>query len=373
MQLGRLFGIDIRIDLSWLFVFGMVAWSLSSNVGPFHAVAADPVARILLGIVTALLFFKSILIHELAHSLLARAYGIPIKSITLFIFGGVSQFEAEAPTPWSAVWIALIGPFTSLLLGIAFLAFAAAMRSHVVVMAAASYLGFANIAIGLFNLIPAFPLDGGRAFHALLWGVLKDRLRAVRVAVTVGRILAWLLIAFGVSQTFLADVNGGLWITLIGWFLLQAGNAEGLQSEVAGALQGHHVAELAEPAAQSLAPNAVGSEALETMRAQRAHALPVILGEQLLGIVTISDLSKIPADELAGTFVTALMTRRETLKSITPETKASDVLRILVESGHQQLPILDAHGGFHGFVTTQGILRWVASDREKLLKRISAK
>jgi Zn-dependent protease/CBS domain-containing protein len=373
MKLGRLFGIEIHIDLSWLFVFALVTWSLSSSVGPFHTIAANPGTRTLLGILTALLFFASILLHELAHSLAARARGIPIESITLFIFGGVSRFQGEATTALSAAWIAFIGPLTSLVLGLFFLSLGNVLQKQTIVGAVAGYLGFANIAIACFNLIPAFPMDGGRVLHALLWGILKDRVRATRAAVRVGCLFAWLMILLGIFQTLFANINGGLWITLIGWFLLQAGKAEGLQSEISTALKGHHVAELAEPVTQTLAPNIVGTEAMEIMRSCNLRALPIILGNQLLGIITISDLAKIPTETLGATFVTALMTRREALKSITPDTNADDVLRILVESGHQQLPILDATGDFHGFVTTQGILRWVAADREKILKHISGK
>lgn len=373
MSLGSLFGIKIRIDLSWLFVFALVVWSLSSKFGPFEAVATDLPTRMLLGILTAMLFFASILAHELAHSLTARARGIPIESITLFIFGGISHFEGEPTTAPSSAWISLVGPLASLAIGAAFFFTGAVISAHNAFGVAAGYLAFANIALGLFNLLPVFPLDGGRVLHALLWSATKDRVRATRIAVIIGRVPAWLIIAFGIDQTLRFGIGSGLWLTFIGWFLLQAGNAEALQTEISAALKGHAAAELVEPAVLALAPNATGSQALETMRSQRARALPVLLGDQFLGIITGADLAKISSDELDATFVTALMTRRESLKSITPESNASDVLRILAESGHQQLPVIDAGGAFHGFVTVQGILRWAAFDRETLLANFKAK
>jgi Zn-dependent protease/CBS domain-containing protein len=372
MSLGRLFGINIRIDLSWLFVFALVVWSLSSKFGPFEAVATDLPTRMLLGILTAMLFFASILAHELAHSLTARARGIPIESITLFIFGGISHFKGEPTTAPSSAWISLVGPLASLAIGAAFFFAGALIGAHNAFGVAAGYLAFANIALGLFNLLPVFPLDGGRVLHALLWSATKDRVRATRIAVIIGRIPAWLIIVFGIDQTLRFGIGSGLWLTFIGWFLLQAGNAEALQTEISAALKGHTAAELAEPAVLAVAPNATGTQALETMRSQRARALPVLLGGQFLGIVTATDLAKISSDELGATFVTALMTRRETLKSITPESSASDILRILAESGHQQLPVIDAGGTFHGFVTVQGILRWAAFDRENLLANFKA-
>jgi Zn-dependent protease/CBS domain-containing protein len=373
MTIGRLFGITIRIDLSWLFVFALVAWSLAGKAGPLENATSNPGIRMLLGIITALLFFASILAHELAHSLVARARGVPIESITLFIFGGVSHFEGEPSTAPGAAWIALVGPLTSLAIGTGFFFAGATIGAHNAFGIAAGYLAFANIALGLFNLLPVFPLDGGRVLHAILWSAMKDRVRATRVAVLVGRIPAWLIIAFGIYETLRSGIGSGLWLTFIGWFLLQAGNAEALQTEIYASLKGHTVAELAEPAGQAIAPNATGAEALEAMRAQNVPALPVLLGDQLLGIAAASDLAHISPEELNETFVTALMTRLETLKSIAPEENASDVLRVIAESGRQQLPIIDKTGAFHGFVTVQGILRWAASDRENLLANITAK
>lgn len=367
MRIGRLFGIEIHIHLSWLFVFSLVVWSLSSAASPFSSATTSESTRVLLAIFTALLFFASIVVHELAHSLTARARGIPVSKITLFLFGGVSSFEEEPATAPSAAWIALVGPLTSLGLGVAFFAGASSIGAHdsqSALSQAFGYLAFANVAIGTFNLLPAFPLDGGRVLYAILWNRLNDRLRATRVAAGVGRVLAWIMIALGIYETLFLSGGGGLWITFIGWFLLDAGQSEALQAQAAVALKGHSALELAEPVGAGLAPNSTAEEALELLRSRKTRMLPVLLGDQLLGILTISDFSKVTRDELQAVFVTALMTRREMLKSVEPATSATDALRILGSSGHHQLPIIDASGGFHGFVTAQGILRWLAGNHE---------
>ena len=166
MRVGKIFGIDIIVNLSWIFIFAFVAWALV-DVGPFRLINVTPFQRITLGIITAVCFFASVLIHELAHSLVARKRGIPISRITLFIFGGVSSLESEPASAPVEAWIAFVGPLTSLLLGVLFYGASQLAGPHTPVGTAAGYLGVANLWLGVFNLLPAYPLDGGRVLHAL--------------------------------------------------------------------------------------------------------------------------------------------------------------------------------------------------------------
>ncbi|MGH7330825.1 MAG: site-2 protease family protein, partial [Polyangiaceae bacterium] len=189
MKLGRIFGIEITVHVTWLFVFALFAWSLSSGFGPFVQLRVSEGARIALAIFTTLLFFMSVLIHELAHSLLARSRGIHVRGIMLFIFGGVSQFEEEASSAPIAAWVSAIGPLTSLALAAVFYGL---MRVFGVTPlgVAFAYLSFANLLLAIFNLIPAYPLDGGRVLQALVWRATGDQYRATRSAVIVGRVFA---------------------------------------------------------------------------------------------------------------------------------------------------------------------------------------
>lgn len=362
MRLGRIFGIEITVHATWLLVFGLVAWSLSSGLGPFAQLHLSQVERVGLAIFSALLFFLSVLIHELAHSLLARSRGIPVRGIMLFIFGGVSQFEQEAQSAPVAGWVSAIGPLTSLALAAVFLGLSKLFAAGTPLGTAFSYLSFANLLLAIFNLVPAYPLDGGRVLQALVWRATGDPYRATRAAIVVGRIFAWLMIALGITETLVGGLTGGLWLTFIGWFLLQAGAAEGLQAEVKQALGGHTVGELATQGT-AIPADTTADAALQTMLRTGSRALPVMLGDSLLGIVALDDIGKVPPDELARTYVTAIMTREADLQPVAPETPATEALQLLAASGHDQLPVVDRNGQLAGFITQESILRWVAAHR----------
>lgn len=363
MRLGRIFGIEITVHVTWLFVFALVAWSLSSGLGPFFQLHLSEPERIALAIFSALLFFLSVLIHELAHSLLARSRGIAVRGIMLFIFGGVSQFEEEARSAPVAGWVSAIGPLTSLALAAIFFGLSRIFGLSTPFQTAFYYLSVVNLSLAIFNLVPAYPLDGGLVLQAVVWRATGDQYRATRSAVIVGRVFAWLMIAFGITATLFGSVTGGLWMTFIGWFLLQAGAAEGLQAEVKHALGGHTVGELATQGTP-IAADTTADVALQMMLRTGSRALPVMLGEALLGIVALDDIGKVAPEELPRTYVTAIMTRESELKSVTPETPATEALQLLARSGHDQMPVVNRNGQLVGFITQESILRWVAAHRQ---------
>jgi Zn-dependent protease len=246
MRIGSLFGIGITVNASWLFVFALVAWSFSNPNGPLRLHDLSPAERLGFGLVASLLFFASVLAHELAHSLLARARGIEVQGITLFIFGGVSSIKGEPATAPGEAWISGIGPLVSFGLGLLFLALAQPLGARASAAGEVALdLGVANIALAGFNLLPAYPLDGGRVFHALVWRLTNDRERAGVITIVVGRILAGLLVAYGIVLTLSSDFGSGLWLTFIGWFLLQAGTMEQSRITMSRALDGHLARELA--------------------------------------------------------------------------------------------------------------------------------
>jgi Zn-dependent protease/CBS domain-containing protein len=362
MRLGRIFGIEITVHVTWLFVFALVAWSLSSELSPFFHLRLSEPQRIGLGVFSALLLFVSVLIHELAHSILARRRGITVRGITLFILGGVSQFEDEARSAPIAAWVAVVGPLASVGLAAIFFGLSKLSGLGTPLQTASFYLSVVNVFLAVFNMVPAYPLDGGRVLQALVWGATGDQYRATRSTVIVGRIFAWLMIALGIASTLMGAVMDGLWMTFIGWFLLQAGAAEGLQAEVKHALGGHSVGELATQGTPVPA-DTTADVALQMMLRTGTRALPVMLGEALLGIVALDDIGKVAPDELPRTYVTAIMTRETDLKSVTPETPATEALQLLARSGYEQMPVVNRNGQLVWFITQESILRWVAAHR----------
>jgi len=226
IRLGRIFGIEVRLDFSWFVIFFMMSASLS--VGMFPAeYPLDAAARGALGVVAALLLFASVLVHELSHALVARAHGIEVSGITLFLFGGVAQIKGEPETPRAEFLIAGVGPVVSVFIGLFFLgaAYGVIQASDAARPAAAllSTVGLMNLALALFNLIPGFPLDGGRLLRSLLWQVTGSLRLATRWATLAGQAVAWMMIAYGLCfQVLLHKDLGGLWFVLIGWYLNNA-------------------------------------------------------------------------------------------------------------------------------------------------------
>ena len=363
MRIGKLFGIDVAVDVSWLFIFAIVAWSLGSPIGPFRAIEVTPLTRAVLAVATALLLFASVLLHEFAHSLAAKRSGIAIKEIRLFLFGGVSRFESEPKSPGISAWISFAGPLTSFVLAgisalIAMLLGGTTTPSGI----AFDYLAAANAILGAFNLLPAFPMDGGRVLQSLIWAVSHDRLKATRIAAGVGAVIAWLLIVAGIVDVLQRGFGGGIWYMLLGWFLLRAGGAEANSARLQDAIVGHTALQLAEPVRDTVPADALAETVLKLMLKTGARAVPVLLGERFIGIVSIADISHLDAATLAGTYATALMKRVDDLKLIQPDAHADEALRLLGETGFNQLPVVDADGTFFGFVTRQGIIDWLAAD-----------
>jgi Zn-dependent protease len=225
MQLFRVRGIPVRIDVGWILVFGLISWSLASGYFPYVLAAQSPVAYWALGLLAAVLLFSSVLLHELAHALVAVGHGVPVGGITLHIFGGVSQLEGEPETPRAEILIAIVGPFTSFAIaGIAAMV-GRFLSGPAWADALTGYLSAVNLLVGFFNLLPAFPLDGGRVLRAALWRWSGRLDWASRVASRIGSFFGMLMIAAGIARAIAGEAMGGLWLALIGLFLHQAARA----------------------------------------------------------------------------------------------------------------------------------------------------
>lgn len=243
IPLGRIFGIVIDLDYSWFLVFGLLTWVLAVSYFPSEFKEWTTAEYWLMGTLTAVMFFVSVLLHELGHSVVAMRYKVQVPRITLFIFGGVSQIAGEAPSAGAEVWIAIAGPVVSFALAALFALLEPLVTPISPLLATFKYLALINGMLALFNLIPGFPLDGGRIFRAILWGVFHNFRKATLIAANTGRFFGFLFIAFGVWLALRGNFFNGLWIAFIGWFLESAAVAQVQQQVMQGLLAGHKVSE----------------------------------------------------------------------------------------------------------------------------------
>ena len=226
IKLGRLFGIEIGFNWSLIFIFALVTWTLATAVLPANAAGHAALVYWLVGGAGAVLFYVSLLAHELSHALVATSHGVKVAGITLWLFGGVSRLEGEPASARSEGLIAGVGPLTSLVIAAISVGLFYLTSGNDLVSGLFGWLAFVNLALALFNLVPAFPLDGGRLLSSLLWWRSGSRQRGVHNAVRVGRVFAYLMIAAGVLEVLLGAVFNGVWIAILGWFLLSAGASE---------------------------------------------------------------------------------------------------------------------------------------------------
>src|SRR3974390_285009 len=241
IPLGKIFGIPIGLDYSWFVIFALLTWMLAGSYYPDEFKNWSPLLYWVTGAVTAIMLFVSVLLHELGHSVIALRYKIPVRSITLFLFGGVAQIGAEPPSAVAELLIAIAGPLVSLALAVLFYTAQSAVSGVEPLLGLTKYLAYINIALVLFNLIPGYPLDGGRVLRAIVWGVPGSISRSTVIAAKGGRFCALLLIFAGTFQMFSGNLGGGLWIALIGWFLDNAASVQIQQVTLRGLLTGHRV------------------------------------------------------------------------------------------------------------------------------------
>jgi Zn-dependent protease/CBS domain-containing protein len=384
-RIGRIFGIDIRIDWSWFFIFLLVTWNLSLVFGSMHP-DWNIGLRWGLSLAASLLFFLSVLAHELAHSLMARAQGVPVRSITLFLFGGVSNIQRHPPSPQAEFLISIVGPATSILLGLLFV-FLAGNRVGQFLEPGTSpqaliaqldplntlllWLGPVNIILGLFNLIPGFPLDGGRILRSILWVITDNLRRATRWASWIGQGVAWLMIATGIAMAFGLQVPffgtglaSGLWLAFIGWFLNSASVQSYQQVLVQDILEGVPVGQMMRSDAPVVSPDRTVSDLVHdhVMRTDE-HAFPVIQDDRLVGIVTLEDVRRIDRSEWETVKVADIMTPRERLQVVTSRDDASDALNKMMQRDVRQLPVVQ-DGRLVGLLRRRDIVRWMQLQSE---------
>jgi Zn-dependent protease/CBS domain-containing protein len=356
-RLFRIAGIDVSVHPSWLVVFGLITWSLATGYYPVVLRDASPTLHWVLGAISALLLFAAVLVHELAHSLVARVQGLDARSITLFIFGGVSNIGGESPRPRVEFLVAIVGPLASFAIaGLAWLG-AMAAPSGSAADAVLAYLAVVNGILGLFNLIPGFPLDGGRVLRSVVWQATGSLRRATEVAGAAGTIVAYGFLVLGFVQVLNGNVLQGIWTAAIGWFLQGASAASVAQVRLEEALRGMRVTEILRPDPGAVPPSLSVADLIEAyLVPQNRRAMPVTDDGRLLGIVTLGDIRDVPPDRRATTPVGTVMGGRDGLVTVTPASSLAAALEALGRGDYEQVPVVE-NGRLVGMLTRADLLR----------------
>ena len=365
IRLGTIFGIEIRLDYSWFIIFFLITWSLAAHRLPMMSPAWSTAAYWIVGIITSILFFSSVLIHELAHSMVALRQGVPVHSITLFIFGGAAQIAQEPKQAKDEFMMAFAGPAASLILsGIFWGLWLILHNTNEALVTILSWLGSVNLMLAIFNFIPGFPLDGGRVLRAIIWGITHDFKRATQIASAIGRGIAFLFIFVGIWMIFSGNWVNGLWIAFIGWFLENAATASYRQVALRDILQGHTASEVM----TTDCPNVLGNLTLDKLVNDyilytTRRCFPVVENEKVKGIVTLHHVKDIPREEWHGTKVEDVMTPFDQMKKVGPKDGLYDILEMMTSEDINQLPVVE-DSRLIGIVARDNILAFIHTKAE---------
>ncbi len=371
IKLGRINGISIGLHYSWFIIALLITLSL---IGHFHAVMpqlSDPVVWAAAG-VTAVLFFVALLLHELAHSLLAKAKGLRVRSITLFALGGVSQIEQESPDAKTEFWIAIVGPLSSLAIGIICLLLArlagwrTGMEARTPVAAVLLWLGYINFMLAVFNMIPGYPLDGGRVLRAIIWWINHNAVRATQLAARVGQVIAFALILFGLFQFFVGRNFGGLWLAFIGWFLLDASRSSYIQVELMEELRGRTVADVMDRDCATVESHLSLLDFVnEYLLRSGRRCFVVVQDQRLVGLITPHEVKHIDRERWSQTSVQSVMRPVAKLQTVTPETPVIQALELMSHEDVNQLPVVTG-GRLQGIFSRSNIMGFLRNRTELL-------
>ncbi|HLO28182.1 MAG TPA: site-2 protease family protein [Anaerolineales bacterium] len=341
ISLGRILGIPIGVDYSWFLIFALLTWSLATSYYPAEFKNWPVPQYWIVGAVTVILMFVSVLLHELGHSVVALRNKIPVRSITLFVFGGVAQIGAEPPSAIAEFWIAIAGPITSFALAILFGLLQPVVSAVAPILAIAKYLAYINGTLGLFNLIPGFPLDGGRVFRAIIWGTTHNLRRATLIAANLGRFIAYGFIGLGMWQVFTGNIGNGLWVAFIGWFLESAASSQIHQQTVHDLLAGHHVSDAMRRDYTAILPNTTLEQLInQHILGNGQRSLVVKQDDQVAGLLTLHNVKAIPSADWLNTTAAQVMIPVVKMKRIRPETELTEALGEMDRDGVNQLPVM---------------------------------
>lgn len=363
IRIGRFFGFEIQLDLSWFVVFLLVLWTFAQYVFPDQNPGLSRGVYVAMGLAGALLFFASVLLHELAHSAMARARGIEVEGITLFIFGGMARIRSDAENPKDEFLITVVGPLSSVAIGLVLLGLARVAEAWgwpQAVVGVAAYLAFLNFVLAVFNMIPGFPLDGGRLFRSLVWHLTGDLRKATRWAAYTGRGFGFLIIGYGILILFGGALVGGMWLIFIGWFLSQAAEASYRQLILRRLLEGVRVREAMTPGPETVDADLSLRELVEEYLLKRSYnAFPVQdRDERVLGLITLSQVKEIPRERWPTTRVGEVMMPVDEAVTVRPGDSLAEVLSKLERKGVGRALVVE-NGHLEGFITRADVAHWL--------------
>jgi Zn-dependent protease/predicted transcriptional regulator len=364
LNLFKLFGFQVKIDFSWVFIAVLIAWSLSTGLFPFQYKGFSTRTYWIMGIIGVLGLFLSIIIHEFAHSLAARRYGMHMKGITLFIFGGMAEMSDEPPSPRAEFMMAVVGPVTSILLaGVFYVIYIASATQGQPnpVNGVVQYLAFINALLAAFNVVPAFPLDGGRMLRSVLWGVKGDLRWATRVSARIGSGFGILLIGFGIFNVFAGNFIGGMWWFLIGMFLYSAAKMSYQQLLTRRALEGESVRRFMKSDPITVPPDMTIKQLVEDYVYAFHHKLyPVVDGSgRLDGCITTQQIKEVPREEWNQKRVGDLKNPCSGENTLSADTDAVEALSLMNRTGASRLMVTE-NGRLVGVVTLKDMLKFLS-------------
>lgn len=361
-RLGRVGGIPVTITPGWLAIVTAVALSLGTQVVPAWEPSLPMPLALLVGLLLTLAFFACLVAHELAHASVSERLGMPVARIRLFLFGGVSEARAEMRSPAAEFAVAIVGPVTSLVLAAACFGLGVVLQAAggpPLLASAAAWLALANTGIALFNLMPGFPMDGGRILRAALWALGGDLVRATRWASGIGRFFGWALIAVGLVELASGGWVGGLWLMALGWLIDQAAQSAYLQLVVARALDHVCVAGLMAAPPVTLAPEQTLEEVVESHFLPRPYdAYPVVAAGRPLGLLGRLQVREVPRERWAQTTVGEVMVPQRELPVVTPQMGVAEVLPYLLDGPGGRLPVV-AGDRLVGLLSQTDVLRYL--------------
>lgn len=359
IPIGRLFGISIDLDYSWFLIVGLLAWMLAVSYYPAEFKGWSTGEYWLMGAVTAVLLFVSVLIHELAHSLVAQHFGLAVPRITLFLFGGVSQLTDEPPGPGAEFWITLFGPLTSLALAALCWEVEPLVASSPPLFALAEYLALLNLVLAVFNLIPGFPLDGGRILRAIVWRATGNYHRATLAAGVSGRFFGFAMIFIGVWLALTGNLFGGIWIAFIGWYLESAAGSQLQQEALKSLLGGHKVADAMRRDFLNVGGDVTLQELVDkSILPAGARCAIVTAPGGPAGMVTLGAIQEVPRTAWPVTMAAQVMVPMEKLDTTQPNVILWFALEKMGRDGVNQLPVLDGTG-IVGMLSREDIVHYL--------------
>jgi Zn-dependent protease/predicted transcriptional regulator len=367
ITLFKMLGFEVRVDASWLIIAVLIVWSLAVGVFPYRLPGLPAATYWWMGIFGALGLFASIVVHEFSHSIVARRNGLPMKGITLFVFGGVAEMESEPPDPKTEFLMAVAGPLASLAIGAVFyvIGAAAATSLPLEVVTVLNYLAEINWLLAIFNMIPAFPLDGGRVLRALLWQRSGNLVSATRTAAFAGSIFGALLMAGGLLQLFYGNFIGAVWWFLLGMFLRSVSAASYQRVLMQSVLEGEPVRRFMNPNPVTVTPDMSVQDLVENYVYKYHHKMfPVVTdSHQLVGCVSTEQVKQMPRNEWNRHSLREITQACSPQNTVTPDTNAANVLSIMSHEGDRGLIVVD-NNRVVAFVSPQDLLHFLSAKLE---------